>query len=83
MTTNMNFVPTITTEQMREKLCNKICSAAHYNMKMVIKVSEPEVYQQWQTAQKTFAEKYYAPAKEEGMAEEVKVTGNEISMIKQ
>jgi heme/copper-type cytochrome/quinol oxidase subunit 2 len=28
-------------------LCNKICGASHYNMKMVIKVVEPEAYEQW------------------------------------
>lgn len=91
MTTTLNFVSRLTTEQMREKtgnpdfdyllLCNKICGAAHYNMKMVIKVVEPEVYRQWITEQETFA-KSLVP-EEEGMAEEIKLSGNEISMIEQ
>lgn len=91
MVTNMHFIPTITTDEMREKtgnpefdyilLCNKICGAAHYNMKMVVKVVEPEVYDQWIAEQKTFAESIQ-PA-DEGMAGEVNITGNEISMIEQ
>lgn len=57
MKTTFAFKPTITTEEMRTKLgdeefeyyllCNKICGASHYNMKMVIKVVEPEAYEQW------------------------------------
>ena len=57
MKTTFAFKPTITTEDMKTKLgdpefeyyllCNKICGASHYNMKMVIKVVEPEVYEQW------------------------------------
>lgn len=62
--TQFNFVPTITTQQMRQEvkdaefdyyvLCNKICGAAHYNMKMKIIVDTPEAYEQWLNEQKTF-----------------------------
>ena len=91
MTTTLNFVPTITTAEMREKtnnpefeymlLCNKICGAAHYNMKMVIKVVEQEEYNKWISEQKTFNESIQ-PA-EEGVASEINLSGNEISMIEQ
>lgn len=64
MITRFNFKPTKTTEQMREitgkedfeyyLLCNKICGAAHYNMKMVIKVVSEEEYNKWLDEQKVF-----------------------------
>lgn len=92
MTTQFHFVPTYTTEEMREitkddefeyyLLCNKICGAAHYNMKMVIKVVEPEEFNEWLSGQKTFAESV-APEDEEGMAVDEELTGQELSMIEQ
>ena len=91
MTTTMNFIPTITTEEMRAKtnnpefeymlLCNKICGAAHYNMKMVIKVVEQEEYNKWISEQKTFNESIQ-PA-DEDVASKISISGNEISMIEQ
>jgi cytochrome c oxidase subunit 2 len=67
MTTRFNMTPTITTEQMKAKtgnedfdyilLCNKICGAAHYNMKMTVKVVEQDEYDAWLAEQKTFASK--------------------------
>ena len=64
MITRFNFVPTKTTEEMRDivedpefeyyLLCNKICGAAHYNMKMVIKVVSEEEYNSWLNEQKVF-----------------------------
>lgn len=57
MKTSFSFKPTITSKEMKEKLgdeefeyyllCNKICGASHYNMKMVIKVVTEDEYQQW------------------------------------
>lgn len=57
MKTSFSFKPTITTKEMKEKLgdeefeyyllCNKICGASHYNMKMVIKVVEEDEYNEW------------------------------------
>lgn len=57
MKTSFSFKPTITSKEMKEKLgdeefeyyllCNKICGASHYNMKMVIKVVEEDEYQDW------------------------------------
>lgn len=66
MKTQFNFVPTITTAEMKkitnnEKfeyilLCNKICGAAHYNMQMNIVVESKEEYEKWLSSQKQFAE---------------------------
>lgn len=57
MTTYFQFTPTITTEEMREKLgdpnfdfvmlCNKICGAAHYNMQKKVRVVSQEEYEEW------------------------------------
>lgn len=64
MVTRFNFVPTITTEEMRKitgdqefeyiLLCNKICGAAHYNMQMNVKVVSEEDFQKWLNEQKVF-----------------------------
>ena len=35
-------------------LCNKICGAAHYNMKMEIIVESEEDYNKWLSEQKEF-----------------------------
>jgi len=61
-----NFVPTITTKEMRKitnneefnyiMLCNKICGAAHYNMQMDIVVESKEDYDKWLAEQKIFVE---------------------------
>ena len=37
-------------------LCNKICGAAHYNMKMDIIVESEEDYNKWLSEQKQFLE---------------------------
>ncbi len=64
MPTEFYFVPTITTHEMRRKLgdsnfdyillCNKICGAAHFNMKMKVSVVSDAEYAVWLTKQKTF-----------------------------
>lgn len=64
MTTQFGFTPNITTEEMRKKLgnenfdyvviCNKICGAAHYTMKMIVKVEDEETYNAWMSEQKAF-----------------------------
>ncbi|HRN41068.1 MAG TPA: cytochrome c oxidase subunit II [Vicingus sp.] len=66
MKTQFNFVPTITTKEMKKitnnenfeyiLLCNKICGAAHYNMQMNIVVESKEDYEKWLASQKTFKE---------------------------
>lgn len=66
--TNFKMKPTITTEKMREILkkegkpfadnfdyyiiCNKICGASHYNMKIKLVVESEEEYQKWMAKQK-------------------------------
>ncbi len=55
------FTPTKSTEDMRaetgkenfeyELVCNKICGKNHYGMKAIIKVLEPEEYDQWKLKQ--------------------------------
>jgi len=62
--TFFKFTPTITTEDMRNRLnqpdfeymlyCNKICGGAHYNMKKVIRVVSVLEYQQWIAQQKPY-----------------------------
>ncbi|GAB4377879.1 MAG: cytochrome c oxidase subunit II [Salibacteraceae bacterium] len=89
MITKFHFKPVRTTEQMREitgndefdyiLLCNKICGAAHYNMKMVIKVVEQEEFDKWLSEQKTFAASI-APAEEQTAVVDAEVSSN-ISMI--
>ena len=64
--TQFNFVPKITTKEMKEitqnedfqyiLLCNKICGAAHYNMQMDIIVESQEDYEKWLSEQKKFAQ---------------------------
>lgn len=62
--TRFKMKPTITTEEMRQELkdpafdyillCNKVCGATHYNMKMKVIVESPEAYAKWLESQKLF-----------------------------
>ncbi len=57
MTTRFKFTPTITSKEMKAKtgnpyftyvvMCNKICGASHYNMRMEITVVSEEEYADW------------------------------------
>jgi cytochrome c oxidase subunit II len=57
MTTRFKFTPTITTKQMRKNMndpkfnyilmCNKICGGAHYKMKLMVVVLNPQAYANW------------------------------------
>ncbi len=81
MTTSFKMTPTITTSEMRTKtnneefdyvlLCNKVCGAAHYNMKMKVVVVEQAEYDVWLSQQNTFVQPESPEA--EGVAE---VTSN-------
>ncbi|MFD2895238.1 cytochrome c oxidase subunit II [Sphingobacterium arenae] len=61
MTNYFQFTPTITTEEMREKmddpkynfvmLCNKICGSGHYNMQKNVVVVTEEEYKTWLSTQ--------------------------------
>lgn len=67
MPTQFYFTPTMTTEQMRrstgnfnfnyELACNKICGAAHFNMRMKFVVVEQAEYDAWLAKQKTYFKK--------------------------
>jgi len=62
--TSFKMKPTYTTEQMREELgdpefdyvllCNKVCGAAHFNMKIKVVVESEEKYNAWIAEQKAF-----------------------------
>lgn len=62
--TFFQFVPTVTTEDMRTKLdnptfeyklyCNKICGGNHYNMQKVFRVVKEAEYQDWVSKQKLY-----------------------------
>jgi cytochrome c oxidase subunit 2 len=62
--TRFVMTPTITTEEMRNKLgdpefnyvlmCNKVCGAAHYNMQMNVIVDSKEDYERWLSEQRPF-----------------------------
>lgn len=71
MTTSFIFNPKYTNEEMIEVaasegksftgyilLCNKICGTSHYNMKLHVRVVEPEVYDKWIAGKTRFAEAY-------------------------
>jgi cytochrome c oxidase subunit 2 len=63
--TTFSFIPNKTTAEMKEitgnpdfeylLYCNKICGAAHYNMKMTIIVETEEEFNAWMAQQKTFS----------------------------
>ena len=62
--TRFKFTPTVTTDEMRAKtgdaefdyilLCNKVCGAAHFNMRMKIVVDTPEEFEAWLAEQKEY-----------------------------
>lgn len=75
MTTYFQFTPTITTQEMRDKmddqsydfvmLCNKICGTSHFNMQKRVRVVTEEEYQEWLN-QQTF---FYTEAVQQEFAE--------------
>ncbi|MFP5469975.1 MAG: cytochrome c oxidase subunit II [Bacteroidia bacterium] len=66
MTTSVKIKPILTTEEMREQknnpnfdyilLCNKICGAAHSNMKLKVIVETQEEFDAWIAKKMTIAE---------------------------
>lgn len=71
ITTRFKFTPDLTTEEMRTirnddqfhyvLMCNKICGAAHYKMKMIVVVLEEVDYKSWMNGKKssTFKDTYF------------------------
>ena len=66
MPTRFWFVPTKTTNEMRDETgnpefnyeiaCSQICGRGHFAMRLVLVVDEPEDYQKWLAEQKPFIE---------------------------
>ena len=98
MTTQLHFVPTITTDSMRMitndpafdyvLLCNKICGASHYNMQLKIVIDEPGKFNDWYKENKTktaIAGKAKQEKKEEEKPEVVQVdsTKKDSSVVKE
>lgn len=64
MTTYFQFTPTVTTQEMRDRmddqeynfvmLCNKICGSSHFNMQKRVRVVTEEEYQEWLNQQTYF-----------------------------
>ena len=64
MPTKFWFVPTKTTEEMRDQLgnpafnyelaCTEICGKGHFAMRMIVVVDELEDYEKWKKGQKTW-----------------------------
>lgn len=80
MPTRFWFVPTKTTEEMREETgdpefqyeiaCTEICGRGHFSMKKIIQVVEPEEYQKWYAEQQSFIQ--MNPSLAEGISSEAK-----------
>lgn len=64
MPTQFKFIPTKTTEEMRDELnnpnfnyelaCAEICGQAHFSMKMIVVVHEPAEYDKWKMEQEAW-----------------------------
>ena len=68
MPTRFGFVATKTTEEMRKETnnpefdyeiaCTEICGRGHFSMRMKVVVEEPEDYDKWYSAQKSWLSKH-------------------------
>ncbi|MDH5599621.1 MAG: cytochrome c oxidase subunit II [Cyclobacteriaceae bacterium] len=64
MPTHFKFTPTMTTQEMRDKLgnpdfnyelaCTEICGRGHFSMRKLIVVDSQEDYEKWKASQKTW-----------------------------
>ncbi len=92
--TRFKMTPTITTDSMRTilddpefkyiLLCNKVCGAAHFNMKMEIVIESREEYDAWLEQQDAFLVDEDAPAEPENEpmpSADVPTEGGEMAMI--
>jgi cytochrome c oxidase subunit II len=69
ITTEIHFIPTITTDSMRKithdtafdyvLLCNRVCGQGHYLMQMKVVVDSPEEYKAWMAKQHPFFSHLY------------------------
>ncbi len=64
MPTQFKFTPTLTTQEMREKLgnpnfnyelaCTEICGRGHFSMKLPVVVEDEETYAKWKASQESW-----------------------------
>ncbi len=64
MQTTFKFIPTKTTQEMRdetgnskfnyEMACTEVCGKGHFSMKFSVIVDEPEVYEKWKASQEAW-----------------------------
>ncbi|MFM7105884.1 MAG: hypothetical protein ACKOW8_10220, partial [Flavobacteriales bacterium] len=90
--TRFKMTPTITTKEMREKtgddafdyilLCNKVCGAVHFNMKMKIVIESEEDYAKWLMAQKTFIPEEKKEENKETIPADTAKTPTAMAMVK-
>jgi len=67
MPTHFWFVPTKTTQDMREETgnpdfnyelaCTEVCGSGHFTMRMIVVVEEPEDYEKWKSEQASWLSK--------------------------
>jgi len=92
--TRFKMTPTITTDSMRTilddpefsyiLLCNKVCGAAHFNMKMEIIIESREEYDAWLEQQDAFLVDEVTPSEPENEpmpSADVDTEGGEMAMI--
>jgi len=92
--TRFKMTPTITTDSMRVilddpdfnyvLLCNKVCGAAHFNMKMDVIIESREEYEAWLEQQDAFLVDEGAPSapeNEPAPSADVVIEGGEMAMI--
>ena len=92
--TRFKMTPTITTDSMRTilgdpdfnyvLLCNKVCGAAHFNMKMDVIIESREEYDAWLEQQDAFLVDEGAPSapeNEPAPSADVDIEGGEMAMI--
>jgi cytochrome c oxidase subunit 2 len=89
--TFFKFTPTITTNDMRNRLhdpkfeylllCNKICGGGHYNMQKVVRVVTEAEYQEWISRQKPYlSDQLKKELKLADAGQKDKVTQNRIAL---
>ncbi|BDD05090.1 cytochrome c oxidase subunit II [Aureibacter tunicatorum] len=67
MPTRFGFVPTKSTEEMRQETgdpefnyeiaCTEVCGRGHFSMRILVVVDEPEEYEKWKASQKSWLSK--------------------------
>lgn len=89
--TRFKMTPTITTEEMRQKLgddefnyillCNKVCGVSHYNMKINVVVESEKDYLAWVEKQKKFIQEE-ANESSSSNADSTAITATPVTAVK-